>query len=94
METNRSQQRLPWATLNLAQQPHSPQPVLRQRQADRVPAATWHEGAKCWTSAVGENGRRKPVYFWEIPYGPKGSPSYRKAQDELRKYLDARDARK
>ena len=63
----------------------------------RPPSASWHKGANCWSSAVGdvgENGRRKPIYFREIPFGAKGSPNYRKAQDELRKYLDARDARK
>jgi integrase len=62
----------------------------------RTPQASWHKGAKAWCSAVGdlgENGRRKPVYFREIPYGSKNSTAYRKAQEALRAFLDARDAR-
>ena len=57
--------------------------------------ASWHEGAKCWSSAIGEigeNGRRRPVYFRDIPFGAKGNANHRKAQDEFRKYPEARDA--
>ena len=57
----------------------------------------WHEGNKAWRSDVGEvgpNGRRRPVYFRDIPFGPKGSPNYRKAQAALDAFLRDRDARK
>ncbi len=60
----------------------------------RSPSFRWNNSAKRWNSDVGENGRRKPVYIRETPYGAKGNSNFRKAQDELKKYLGARDARK
>jgi integrase len=60
----------------------------------RSPSIRWHEGAKAWCSAVGEigeNGRRKPVYFRSIPYGADNSKNHRAAQDALKEFLDARD---
>ena len=63
----------------------------------RAPSVGWHAGARAWTSAVGEvgkNGRRKPVYFREIPYGPRNSANHRRAQDALKAFLDARDSRR
>lgn len=58
----------------------------------------WHDGSKAWVSAAGEispkSGRRKPVYFRDIPYGPDGSPNHRKARAAMDAYLAARDARR
>ena len=61
----------------------------------RVAGVRWHAGAKAWMSSVGEtgsDGRRKPVYFYNIPPGPKGSTNYRKAKAALDAYLAQRDA--
>ena len=57
----------------------------------------WHGKNKAWVSAIGEvgaNGRRRPVYFRDIPYGPDGGANHRKAKAALAAFLAARDARR
>src|SRR4051812_35700519 len=59
----------------------------------RHAVARWHERSRSWVSAVGElgkNGRRKPVYFRDLAYGPPKSPAWRAAQRALEAYLESR----
>lgn len=60
----------------------------------KQPKPFWHKTNQCWCSCIGDvsekTGRRKPVYFREIPYGPKGSPNFRKVQAAIDEHIASR----
>lgn len=59
----------------------------------RKPVVRWDDRARAWRSDVGphgSNGRRRAVYFREIPETPKGE---RQAAQALAEYLAERDRR-
>lgn len=51
----------------------------------RRPQCSWHKGNCCWCSQAG--GR--DIYFRDIPFGPPGSPNWRKAQAALARHLES-----